>query len=405
MGKQGRMGARRLFIVGNYAPDEQWSMRQFAELVKAAAESGGWRVTTLTPQERFGRGRNTQQGLGKYFGYLDKYILAPAAFRRALRQAQSEGDAPCLVQIADHSNAVYQNCFGSTPVLVTCHDLIAVRRALGEFPMPRPGRMGQSQQRWILGALKRVKHVAFDSDASRRDFVRLTGTTLLSSPVVFPCLAQPLAPVPREEALHRLRGAKIPVRGRFMMHHGNASWYKNREQVIAVFLAVRQLRPDLELVCSGGRLTAEQRSIIAEAGVAHAVHEPGNISTGVLQALYSSADVFFFPSWIEGFGWPPVEAQVCGCPVVSSTGGSLAEVLADSALVAAPDDRDTFVRHVLNVLDDRNIAASLRERGSLNVRRFNREQLVEAYLRTYENITRGTVDASPSVQNRVAVAA
>jgi glycosyltransferase involved in cell wall biosynthesis len=399
------MGAQRLFIVGNYTPDEQWSMRQFSDLAQAAAESGGWRVTTLIPNDRFGRGRNTQEGLGKYLGYIDKYVLAPASFRRALRRARAEGDAPALVHIADHSNGIYNNCFGKTPVLVTCHDLIAIRRSLGEFPMPRPGRLGRAQQQWILSALKRANHVAFDSDASRRDFLRLTGTQLQSDPVVFPCLAQQLAALPREEALHRLRGAKIPVRGRFIMHHGNASWYKNRDQVISVFLAVRNQRPDVELLCSGGKLTPEQKARLAEAGVAHAVHEPGNVSTAVLQALYSSADVFFFPSWIEGFGWPPVEAQVCGCPVVASTGGSLAEVLGDSALVAAPDEHDTFVKHVLNVLDKPALAAGLRERGFVNVRRFSRELLADGYLRTYEAITQRTAEEPLPVRRHIAIPA
>jgi len=386
------MNRRHAFLIGNYSPDAQWSMRQIAEIVQAAAEAGGWKVTCLVPRERFGRGRNTQGGLGKYLGYLDKYVLAPAQFRRELRAASARGEAPALIHIVDHSNAIYNATFGSMPVLVTCHDLIAIRRALGEFP-GRPGWLGRRQQHWILNALRRARHVVFDSDASRQDFLRLTGSRLQTAEVIFPCLAQPLRPVARTEALDQIRRSGISVRGPFLFHHGNSSWYKNREQVLDVFLDVRRQHPDLELVCSGGKLTPEQSAVVREAGAVEAVHDAGNVSIEVLQALYSSAAVFLFPSWAEGFGWPPVEAQVCGCPVVASNAGSLAEVLGDSALVAAPANKAAFVAHVNAVLDDPRRAENLRARGFENIRRFGREEMAAKYVDAYERIGLGQLSA------------
>ena len=56
--------------------------------------------------------------------------------------------------------------------------------------------------------------------------------------------------------------------------------------------------------------------------------------------------MFFFPSHFEGFGWPPLEAQACGCPVVCSKEGSLAEIVEDSALTAQPDDEDALATHI-----------------------------------------------------------
>jgi glycosyltransferase involved in cell wall biosynthesis len=378
------MKSRHLFLITNYRPDAQWSMLQFSDLVQAAAESGGWRVTRLEPPVKFGRGRDTTSGVGKYLGYLDKYIAAPQLFRHAHARAVASGDAPALVHITDHSNAIYNSCFGDTPVLVTCHDLIAVRRALGEFAVDRPGATGRMQQKWILNSLRRAHHAAFDSAASRSDFLRLTASTLDTAEVVFPSLAQSLAPEPHTYAIARLHAAGINVRGRFLMHHGNASWYKNREQVIRVFLELRRSHPELELVCSGAPLTAEQRAMLG--AHANAVHEPGSVSTEVLAALYSTATVFLFPSWVEGFGWPPVEAQQCGCPVVASSAGSLAEVLGDSAMLAKPDDTAAFVERVNAVLTEPQLAADLRERGFRNIERFTREQMAAAYLRVYDNV-------------------
>jgi glycosyltransferase involved in cell wall biosynthesis len=387
------MKAPHLFLVTNYRPDAQWSMLQFADLIQEAAESGGWRVTRLEPPVRFGRDRNTMSGRGKYFGYLDKYVVAPKHFRRAYQQAVAAGNAPTLVHIADHSNAIYNTCFGSTPVLNTCHDLIAIRRALGEFPVDRPGATGRLQQRWIFNALKRARHVAFDSSASRDDFLRLTKSQLDSSRVIFPCLAQPLGAMPAEKAREQLSASGIHVRGPFLLHHGNAGWYKNREQVITVFLELRKRHPGLELVCSGARLSDDQRAKLGDAR-GH-VHEPGSVSVELLAALYSSAAVFFFPSWMEGFGWPPVEAQSCGCPVVASNAGSLAEVLADSALLAAPNDSAAFIEHIDKVLTKPALADGLRERGFRNIQRFTRAEMAENYLGLYDAIAKVT-SRSPS---------
>ncbi|HMJ90627.1 MAG TPA: glycosyltransferase family 1 protein [Candidatus Acidoferrum sp.] len=378
------MNSRHLLLITNYRPDAQWSMLQFSDLVQAAAENGGWRVTRLEPPARFGRGRNTTRGMGKYFGYLDKYMSAPQLFREAYRRALTEGDPPALVHITDHSNAIYNSCFGSTPILVTCHDLIAVRRALGEFAVDRPSASGRMQQKWILNSLRRADHAAFDSSASRDDFLRLTGSRPRSTAVIFPCLAQSLAPVSSGEARDRLHSAGINVRGPFILHHGNASWYKNREQVISVFLELRKHHPDIELVCSGAPLTAGQRRKLAS--VSNVFHEPGTVSAEILAALYSRATVFFFPSWVEGFGWPLVEAQACGCPVVASNAGSLAEVLGDSALLAPPDDTSAFKAHAEAVLTRPAVGAALRARGFRNIERFTRDQMAGDYLRLYDVI-------------------
>jgi glycosyltransferase involved in cell wall biosynthesis len=374
-----------LFLITNYRPDAQWSMLQFADLMEEAAQSGGWRVRRLEPAVRFGRGRSTTSGPGKYFGYIDKYVATPNSFHRTHQQAIAAGDPPALVHIADHSNAIYNSCFGNTPVLITCHDLIAVRRARGEFPVDRPGLTGRAQQSWILNSLQRAQHMAFDSSASRDDFLRLTKATLQTSEVVFPCLVQPLTQLSRDDALAKLRATGITIRGPFLLHHGNASWYKNREQVISVFLELRKNHPDLELVCSGAPLLDAQRARLGDAK--NAVQEPGTVSVETLAALYSGAAALFFPSWVEGFGWPPVEAQSCGCPVVASNAGSLAEVLRDSALLAAPADTKTFVQHLDQLLGNPTLAMSLREKGFQNVARFTRAEMVRRYLDVYEKVS------------------
>ena len=84
-----------------------------------------------------------------------------------------------------------------------------------------------------------------------------------------------------------------------------------------------------------------------------------------LIGLYRGASLFLFPSLYEGFGWPPLEAMACGCPVVCSTEGSLPEVVGDAALTAPAADEAALAGAGLVVF-----FASPGSRGSLLAARF-----------------------------------
>jgi glycosyltransferase involved in cell wall biosynthesis len=165
----------------------------------------------------------------------------------------------------------------------------------------------------------------------------------------------------------------------FIHHHGGATWYKNREAVIEVFLKCRARQPNLSLVLSGGHLSDQQKTLLQANDALGAVVECGAVTREVLEALYGSAAVFLFPSWCEGFGWPPVEAQACGCPVVASNAGSLAEVLQDSAVLFQPDDTEGMSEAVITVIKSPEKSQQLAEKGLKNAARFNFERMQTDY--------------------------
>ena len=96
----------------------------------------------------------------------------------------------------------------------------------------------------------------------------------------------------------------------------------------------------MRLVVAGeeGRRLEALRSAVMGAGLAHCVATIGYVGDARLAAIYREAAAFVFPSRYEGFGLPPLEAMAAGCPVVSSRGGALEEVLGDAALIVDPDD-------------------------------------------------------------------
>jgi glycosyltransferase involved in cell wall biosynthesis len=97
---------------------------------------------------------------------------------------------------------------------------------------------------------------------------------------------------------------------------------------------------------------------------AHAnVYWAGPVPDAQLRALYEHAAVFVFPSLYEGFGIPPLEAMLCGCPVAASNASSIPEVCGDAAGYFDPHNIDDMKLEIESILQNDDYRSSLIERG------------------------------------------
>lgn len=119
------------------------------------------------------------------------------------------------------------------------------------------------------------------------------------------------------------------------------------------------------------------------AGFAQLLVRPSNED---LMALYSMADAFVFPSWIEGLGIPLLEAMTCGAPVIASDRGSIPEVAGEAALLHDVDDIEGFARSIERVLTDAAEAARLRELGYARAAQFTWDKTARRVLACYEQV-------------------
>ncbi len=103
-----------------------------------------------------------------------------------------------------------------------------------------------------------------------------------------------------------------------------------------------------------------------------------------LIALFSMADVFVFPSWIEGFGLPILEAMTCGAPVIASDRGSIPEVAQDAALICDAEDIDTMAAYLTQVLSSPQETERLRQLGFARAADFSWKKTARQILGTYE---------------------
>ena len=98
--------------------------------------------------------------------------------------------------------------------------------------------------------------------------------------------------------------------------------------------------------------SADFRSMVERGRSAGWLEELGYVSDAELAALYGRALALAYPSKYEGFGLPPLEAMVLGCPVITTRGTSLPEVCGDAAVYVDPDDPASLARAVTAVAAD-----------------------------------------------------
>lgn len=356
-------------------------MQRFAALMARGLAEASHEVRICRPSAFLGRLHPSGRGVGKWLGYVDKFGAFPVIIRSAIKWAD-------VVHICDHSNSIYVKHINPVPHVVTCHDLLAIRSARGEIPQNKTGWTGRQLQRLILAGLTEAQHVACVSEATRKDLLRITGIPENRVSCAYNSLNYPYSRMGRSEAATRLRKLVPDPDQPFFLHVGGNQWYKNRLGVLRVFAILRRLILDrtYHLVMVGKPWTAEMRRFVVNHGLSNEISELSGIADEDLRALYSSATMMIFPSLQEGFGWPIIEAQACGCPVVTSRRSPMDEVGGAAAIyVDDPEDPESAANTVMRALDS---IPEIREASMLNASRFTGSSMIENYVSLYDRVRR-----------------
>ncbi len=103
-----------------------------------------------------------------------------------------------------------------------------------------------------------------------------------------------------------------------------------------------------------------------------------------LSELYRAAEVFVYPSLFEGFGMPPLEAMACGCPVISSTCGSLGEVVGEAAAIVDPADVASMAEQLTRMATDSALRDRFRAAGLVRAGQFDWKITAARTMEVYE---------------------
>jgi glycosyltransferase involved in cell wall biosynthesis len=370
----------RVVLIGNYNPDQQQSMLRYADMLLEVLEDADHDVRLIAPQPVLNYPRRDAHGIWKWIGYADKYLVATPVLSRAVRDAD-------IVHICDHSNAVYVPRSSDVPYVVSCHDLLAVRGALGEDTDCPPGMFGRQLQHAILSGLKRAHALACVSQATLRDARRLLGTYsghLIHAPNA---LNYPYRRLSSAESRERLERFPSLTNGVYVLHVGSNLRRKNREVALRAVATIAREWPG-KIVFAGHALDGALRTLASEFGIADRIVDVSNPSNELLEALYNRALGLLFPSRFEGFGWPIVEAQACGCPVICSDREPLPEVAGGAAIICDANDAAAFGQAILQLMQGDQYRDGLARRGEENAAHYSRARLGERLASLYAQVAR-----------------
>jgi glycosyltransferase involved in cell wall biosynthesis len=125
---------------------------------------------------------------------------------------------------------------------------------------------------------------------------------------------------------------------------------------------------NFEVVIAGG---ANPKVFSQHAVLPDRVKHLGYVSDGELRALYEGAVGFVYPSLYEGFGFPPLEAMACGCPVIASRAASLPEICGDAALYCDPRRPKDIAAKMKELVGNPELQENLKRKGLEQVKGFS----------------------------------
>ncbi len=358
---------KKVLLISNYRLDKQYSMLQFGKLLTSEQlKNFSFEIQEVFPTPLFTKVCPIGK-LRKWAAYFDKYLLFP---KRLKREFLSPKDPVHLIHIIDHSNAIYLPKLSSitqAKKIITCHDLIAIRTAKRDFAQaPKTSKSGKRLQKWISDSLHHADYYACDSRQTLNDLNRLIPFSKEKSSFLHLGTEADFSRISDKKNLSKILPFDPHITN-FLLHVGSAAWYKNRKAVFSSFVHAHASLTDhkLRLILVGPNPKKEELDdhlknwIKSNPGAIHCLQ---NLPENILGELYKSAKALVFPSFIEGFGWPPLEAAVRGCPIITTRTGAIADLLGNYAKYVDAENQVSINQGVLELLrspGDKNDSVTL----------------------------------------------
>jgi phosphatidyl-myo-inositol dimannoside synthase len=245
-----------------------------------------------------------------------------------------------------------------------------------------PSRLNPLIEKRVIDA---VDAVVVGSEFSRQQLRETLGVRIDHVAVVPYGVDTKFAPRPARMDLAERWG----LSGRqVVLFFGGLKPRKNLETMLDVWTAVAPAHPDARLVVAGGgALLGDLRRRAERLGLAQSVVFTGYVPEAEKADYFNLADVFFFPSAMEGFGLAVGEAMSSGLPVVVSNRGSIPELVVDGegGFVSDPADPPRFAERLRLLLGDAALRRKLGQANAARIEeRFRWDRCVDGTRRVYE---------------------
>lgn len=283
---------------------------------------------------------------------------------------------------APHLNFLHVS--SGAKLVVTVHDLSFLRYP--EFFSCRKNIWHKAIE--VARLLKRADKIVAVSENTKHDLIEILKIAADKIEVIYSgnnFLAAPLSEIESTKFF-----SKNSLQSGFIFSVGNIEPRKNISGLIKAYEELRKRRSDLkpQLVLAGAKGWKHRQIFKAWKNSPYQkdIKFLGYISPAEKATLFAAAAVFAYPSYYEGFGFPPLEALSAGVPVVSSNISSLPEVLGGAALLVNPYRPGDISEALELILTDNNLRTKLIVDGKKQAALFTWEKAAQRYLELFKKI-------------------
>ena len=368
------IGLNLVYLVPGYTGGtETYARALIPELVAAA------------PDHRFTAFVNREAGADAAgpWGTLIPAVTVPVRARNRLEWVRGEQELlPRLAARAGvdvvHSLANTAPAWGQFRRVVTVHDL-----SFRLVPDAHSRLLSLGMRLLVPLGARRAQRIIVDAASTREDLHRLLRTPRDKVDVIPLGLGAPQSQATAMPEAELRAWLDAGVR-RLALCVAAKRAHKNLIRLIGALAQIpAEDRPLLVLPGYSTPHEARLRARATELKVEDSVRFLDWVSPEAIEGLYAAADVFVFPSLMEGFGLPVLEAMARGVPVVCSNSGSLPEVAGDAAVLFDPLSEPAIAAAITHVLADRALAEHLRSAGRARAEQFTWAATAKATLDTY----------------------
>ena len=297
-----------------------------------------------------------------------------------------------LVHFPAHMDAP---AWSNKSTVVTVLDLIPL--VCADLYRPTSGGVRFKLARFLeQRAIKRATRVIAISNNTARDVERLLGIPperIYVTPLGVHQDFFSIADMKPDQTIRQQ--LSIPPDGAIVLYVGGFDQRKNIAGLLDSFADAVQRSAEqglsLPRLVIAGRLDNQENherftTQLARCPAKERVTVLGFVADEQLRQLYAAADVFFFTSFYEGFGLPPLEAMAAGLAVVSSNTSCMPEILGEAAHYFDPHNRAAASQALYDVLNTADYAADLRRRGREHARAYTWQRTAELTRLAYESV-------------------
>jgi glycosyltransferase involved in cell wall biosynthesis len=227
-------------------------------------------------------------------------------------------------------------------------------------------------------------HISTISHFSKEEIIKFTGVSPNKISVIHLGIDNDLfRKIPNSELKNGIK-AKYSLPEKYILFVGNVKPHKNLRTLIKAFNSVKGNIPDYKILIVGkkeGFITGDNKifKLIEYFELQQSIVFTGYVPFEDLPYLYNLASVFAFPSIYEGFGFPPLEAMACGCPVVSSDRASMPEICGEAVRYIDAHNKDSLANGILEMINNADLQKKFVEGGNIQYKKFTWSNSVKEF--------------------------